>query len=125
MRSILGSLAGMMAAVLVLGAPAGAADRCTQDQLVVDGIALATTMCVPAPENGHVEVSETYVHGDVTITRTLAIDMVSGATIARALDDVPLDLLGSTKRLRVTLAYSNGLASLEHALVLPGALVLK
>lgn len=125
MRRIVRSLAGATAAFLATTASAGAADRCTQDSLVVDGSPIALTLCAAAPDADHVDVSETYARGSARITRTLPIDVVRGAAVARAIDDVPLDQLGSTKRLRVTVAYRDGSATLEHALLLPGAVVLK
>jgi hypothetical protein len=55
----------------------------------------------------------------------LTIDIVDGAPVTRAVDDIPLTDLGSNKQLHITIAYRSGSAVLEHALLLPGAVVLK
>jgi hypothetical protein len=65
------------------------------------------------------------VRGAQRLSRPLTIDVVKGATITRAVDDVPLADLGSAKQLHLTIAYRNGEAVLEHALLLPGAVVIK
>jgi hypothetical protein len=72
-----------------------------------------------------VTVTETFVRGGQRLTRPLTIEVVSGASVTRAVDDVPLTELGSNKQLHLTIAYRPGEASLEHALLLPGAVVLK
>ena len=125
MRRIVRSLAGATATFLAASANAGAADRCTQDTLTVEGNPVVVGLCASQAEGGRVTVSETFSRGGASITRTLPIDVVNGAAVARGVDDVPLNELGSTKRLRVTVSYRGGTPTLEHALLLPGALVLK
>ena len=83
------------------------------------------TFCVAGPPAARVTVTETFVRGEQRLSRPLPIDTVSGATVTRAVDDVPLTDLGSNKQLHLTIAYRNGEATLEHALLLPGAVVLK
>jgi hypothetical protein len=99
-------------------------ENCTHDTLAVDGGPIAATFCVGAPAD-HVTVTETFSRGAQHMTRPLEIDVVSGASVTRAVDDVALADLGSNQQLHLTIAYRNGRATLEHALLLPGALVLK
>ncbi len=107
-------------------AAAGAdSDRCTHESWGVDGLPLSATLCVAADPGAHVIVSETFARNGQTLQRTLEIDPVSGAEVARAIDTVPLDAIGSPKQLHLTVAYRGGLAAVEHALLLPGAVVLK
>jgi hypothetical protein len=113
---------------LILGpAAAGAdpADRCTHESWSVDGLPLIATFCVPAQPGAPVVVSETFARNGQSLERSLDIALVNGAETARALDTVPLDAVGSAKQLHLTVAYRNGRASVEHALLLPGAVVLK
>jgi hypothetical protein len=85
----------------------------------------AATFCVSGPSAGRVTVTETFVRGAQHLSRPLTIDVVNGATVTRTVDDVPLADLGSAKQLHLTIAYRGGEATLEHALLLPGAVVLK
>ena len=126
MRLLARSLAGTTVAFLAAGATALAqGDNCTHDTLTIDGIPTAASFCVSGPPATRVTVTETFAHGDQHMTRPLQIDIVSGATVTRAVDDVPLIDFGSNKQLHLTIAYRGGQAVLEHALLLPGALVLK
>ena len=100
-------------------------DRCTSDVLAVDGEPVSATFCVSGSPAQQVIVGETFARGGRTFSRALSIDLVNGATVTRAIDDVPLAQLGSNKELHLTIAYQDGTATLEHALLLPGAIVLK
>jgi hypothetical protein len=104
---------------------AQSSDRCTHDVLTVDGTPIDATFCASAPAVARVTVTETFTRGTQTISRPLPIDLVSGATVTRAVDDVPMTEFASPKTLHLTIAYQNGTAILEHALLLPGAIVLK
>jgi hypothetical protein len=127
MRTIARSLAGTIV-VLLLG-PAGAAadpnSRCTHDAWNVDGLPLSVSLCVPGERAPHVVVSETFSRNGQSFARSLEIDVVDGADATRAIDTVPLAEVGSPRSLHLTVAYRNGTASVEHALLLPGAVVLK
>jgi hypothetical protein len=126
MRLLASSLAGTTVAFLAAGATALAqGENCTHDSLTVDAAAVLATFCVSGPAAARVTVTETFVRGTQRLTRPLAIDIVHGATVTRAVDDVPLTDLGSSKQLHLTIAYRSGEAVLEHALLLPGAVVLK
>jgi hypothetical protein len=126
MRLLARSLAGTTVAFLAAGATALAqGDNCTHDTLTIDGAPTAASFCVSGPPAAQVTVSETFVRGAQSLTRPLTIAVVDGASVTRAVDDVPLTDLGSNKQLHITIAYRAGTAVLEHALILPGALVLK
>jgi hypothetical protein len=128
MRTIARSLAGTIAGILLLAPVAALADpaaRCTHDGWNVGGQPLSATLCVPAPAAGHVTVTATYARAGASLTRTLDLDLENGTDVTREIDTVPLDTLGSAMALRVTIAYRNGQAAIEHALLLPGAVVLK
>jgi hypothetical protein len=127
MRTVAGSLAGWAAAMTAAAGIAGAqtADRCTRETFPVDGAPLAIAVCVPADARVPVAATETFTRGSASFDRTLTIDVVRGAAVTRAVDEVPLDRLGSPKRLHLTIAYRDGTATIEHALLLPGAVVLK
>jgi hypothetical protein len=126
MRLLARSLAGTTVAFLAVGATALAqGENCTRDALAIDGTPIAATFCVSGPPAARVTVNETFVHGDKRLSRPLTIDVVNGATVTRAVDDVSLVELGSDKQLHLTIAYRNGKVELEHALLLPGAVVLK
>jgi hypothetical protein len=45
--------------------------------------------------------------------------------VSRGVDDVPLNPLGLSSTLHLTLTYADGKVSVEHALLLPGAVPLK
>lgn len=125
MRLLARSLAGTTVAFLAAGATALAqGDNCTHDVLTIDGTPMSAGFCA-GTSGGHVTVTETFVRGSQRLTRTLPIEVVDGAAVTRAVDDIPLTDLGSNKQLHVTIAYRAGTALLEHALLLPGAVVLK
>jgi len=127
MRTVVGSLAGWVAALIAASGIAGAqpAARCSHESFPVDGSPLAVTLCAPPDVTSPLALTETLARGSASFERTLTIDVVRGASVTRAVDEIPLDPLGSTKHLHLTIAYRDGNATIEHALLLPGALVLK
>ncbi len=126
MRLLARSLAGTTVAFLAAGAAALAqGENCTHDTLTVEGAPTAATFCVSGPPAKRVTVTETFTRGAQHLSRPLTIDVVDGAPVTRAVDDVPLAEFGSDKQLHLTIAYRAGAATLEHALLLPGAVVLK
>ena len=126
MRVLARFLTGTTLAFLAAGATALAqAEKCTHDTLTIEGTPTAATFCVAGSPGARVTVTETFVRGAQHLTRPLTIYVVDGATVTRAVDTVPLDELGASKQLHLTIAYRSGQAILEHALLLPGALVLK
>jgi hypothetical protein len=117
-----------LAAVLVASAGIAAAqsgDACTHDSFPVDGTPVAVTLCASPASANAVAIAETLTRGSATFNRSLSVEVVRGASVTRTVDDVPLGALGSTKLLHLTIAYRDGKAAIEHALLLPGAVVLK
>ena len=116
------------AAVLVLTAATAASaqsDRCTKDALTIEGAPVTATICIPAGATGpKLAVTETLVGGTATIRHTTSFDLLP-AGVSRTVDDIALDRLGSRRTLHVTLAYREGIVTLEHALLLPGAIPVK
>jgi hypothetical protein len=128
MRTIGRSLAGTLAGILISSPLIAGADptgRCTHESWSVDGLPLAATFCVPSGSSNHVVVGETFARNGATFSRSLDVELVNGVDVARAIDTVPLDAVGSSKQLHLTFAYHNGTVAVEHALLLPGAIVLK
>jgi hypothetical protein len=127
MRHLVRSLAGTTVAFLVAAGTvlAQSGDRCTSDALTVDGKSLDATFCVSGPPARQVVVNETFALGTQSFSRPLSVEVVAGANVTRTIDEVPLEPFGSTKQLHLTIAYQGGTATLEHALLLPGAVVLK
>ena len=126
MRLLARFLGGTLAGFLAAGAAALAqGDNCTHDTFTVDGALTTATFCVAGPPAARVTVNETFARAGKQFSRPLTIDVVSGASVTRKVDDVPLTELGADKQLHLTVAYRSGEAVLEHALLLPGAVVLK
>lgn len=128
MRLAAGPLAGIAAALVLAGGCAASAqpDRCSRESLPLDGGAIAVTLCVSGEAAaGRIQIAETYARGSASVSRAQTIDVVAGADATRALNDVPLDPLGVRKSLHVTIVYRDGQATVEHAMLLPGAIVLK
>lgn len=126
MRFLARSLAATTVAFLVtVTAALAQSENCTHDSFTIDGVPTAATFCVAGATGARVTVAETFVRGGQRMTRPLAIDVVSGAAVTRAVDDAPLGEIGSNKVLHMTIAYYGGEATLEHALLLPGAVVVK
>jgi hypothetical protein len=127
MRTVVRSLAGWAAALAATSgyALAQPADRCSRESFPIDGNPLAITVCAPADAQSPVGIAETFARGTASFERTLSVDVVRGAKVTRAVDEISLDQVGVAKRLHLTIAYRDGRATIEHALLLPGALVLK
>lgn len=117
-------------ALLAFGAaalPAGAQNpqRCSREAFPVNGQSIEVTVCAGTPAGRSVPVSETFSRGGKTFTRSVALDVLPGAAVSRAIDDASLTTFGLPYTLHLTLAYRAGAASIEHALLLPGAVPLK
>jgi hypothetical protein len=124
MRSFVAVLALFVASI----APALAqpAQRCAQDTFPVGGQSVAVTVCAGAPDGGKsVPITETLKNGSSSFNRTTTIEVLPGASASRTVDDVSLVPLGLPYTLHLTLAYRGGAVTIEHALLLPGAVPLK
>lgn len=128
-------------AALAMAVAAGAASRspaladCSSDAFTIDGKALVVGICTlerrpatraKAPSGDAETLQETIsLKGHAALIRTTAYSRLSSDATARTIDDVPLQSLGIAKTLHMTLAVRGGNARLEHALLVPGAVVLK
>jgi hypothetical protein len=124
MRSSVAILALLAASV----APALAqpASRCSRDVFPVAGQSLSVTVCGGAPASGKtVAVTETFKNAKGSFDETTTIEVLPGAAASRAVHDVSLAPLGLQYTLHLTLAYREAAVTIEHALLLPGAVPLK
>jgi hypothetical protein len=101
------------------------ADPCSHDSFEVDGKPLGVTVCAAAPSSGKVAVTQTFKSGGAAFSQPATIELLNGASISRTVADVALSPVGSPRTLHLTLAYREGTVSVEHALLLPGAIPLK
>jgi len=108
----------------VSAAQAQPAQRCTRDTFDVNG-PVTVTVCAGAADGRNVAVTETVKAAAGSFTHTTAIEVLAGASASRTIDDLSLAQLKLPYTLHLTLAYRDGAASIEHALLLPGAVPLK
>ena len=102
------------------------ASRCSRDVFPVAGQPLTVTVCAGAPDGGKtVTVSETFKTAKASFDQTTSIEVLPGAAASRAVHDVSLAPLGLQYTLHLTLAYREAAVTIEHALLLPGAVPLK
>ncbi len=122
MRTFVAFLAFLVAGISA--AQAQPTQRCSHDTFDVNG-PVTVTVCAGAPEGRNVAVTETVKAAGGSFTHTTAIEVLPGASASRTVDDLSLAQLKLPYTLHVTLAYRDGTASIEHALLLPGAVPLK
>jgi hypothetical protein len=124
MRTFAAALALLAAsAVPALAQPA---QRCSHDTFSVGGQPVAVTACAGAPDSGKtVAVTETFKNATASFSHAVSIEVLPGAAASRAVDDVSLAPLGLQYTLHLTLAYREAAVTIEHALLLPGAVPLK
>ncbi|HEY0615432.1 MAG TPA: hypothetical protein VGC96_12350 [Candidatus Elarobacter sp.] len=102
------------------------AQRCSHDSFAVGGQPVAVTVCAGAPDSGKtVAVTETFKNAAASFNHSTSIEVLPGAAASRAVDDVSLAPLGLPYTLHLTLAYREAAVTIEHALLLPGAVPLK
>ena len=102
------------------------ASRCSRDAFSVGGQPVTVTVCAGAPDGGKtVAVTETFKNAASSFNHVASIEVLPGAAASRAVDDVSLAPLGLQYTLHLTLAYRDAAVSIEHALLLPGAVPLK
>jgi hypothetical protein len=124
MRTFVAALA-LFAASLAPALPQPA-QRCSRDAFPVGGQSVTVTVCAGAPDSGKsVAVTETFKNAATSFSKTASIEVLAGASASRMVDDVSLAPLGLPFTLHLTLAYRNAAVSVEHALLLPGAVPLK
>jgi|HubBroStandDraft_6_1064221.scaffolds.fasta_scaffold418791_2 hypothetical protein len=116
---------------------------CSDDTFQIEGHAVRVSICAPvalpapaAPPKGRGEresrdvrpqlaLQESFSSGGASFSRSLPVEIVEGSDRSRALDDVPLDKLGISKTLHLTIGFRLGSVQLEHALLVPGAIPLR
>jgi len=102
------------------------ASRCSKDVFPVAGQSVSVTVCAGAPDGAKtVAVTESFKNAKASFDQSTSIEVVPGASASRAVQDVSLAPLGLQYTLHVTLAYREAAVSIEHALLLPGAVPLK
>jgi hypothetical protein len=120
-----------VAVLALLAASAGSvlaqpAQRCSSETFSVGGQPVKVTVCAGAPDGGKtVAVTETFKSGSGSFNHSASIEVLPGASASRAVDDVSLAPLGLQFTLHLTLAYREAAVTVEHALLLPGAVPLK
>ena len=102
------------------------AQRCSRDTFPVGGQSVAVTVCAGAPDSGKsVAVTESFKTTAASFNHSSSIEVLPGAAASRTVEDVSLAPLGLQYTLHLTLAYRQAAVSIEHALLLPGAVPLK
>ncbi len=102
------------------------AQRCSHDTFSVAAQPVTVTVCAGAPDGAKtVAVTETFKNAATSFNHTTSIEVLRGAAASRAVDDVSLSPLGLQYTLHMTLAYREAAVTIEHALLLPGAVPLK
>jgi hypothetical protein len=122
---ILGAVFALLAASAAAASAQPAGQRCSNDVFSVAGQSVAVTVCAGASDGASVAITETAKSGSKTASHATSIGILAGASTSRSVDDLSLAPLGLAYTLHLTLAYHGGAASLEHALLLPGAVPLK
>ncbi len=124
MRTFVAAL--VLVAASAASASAQPAQRCSHETFPVAGQPVTVTVCAGAPDSGRsVLVGETFKNAATSFAHTTSIEVLPGAAASRTVDDVTLAPLGLQFTLHLTLAYRDAAVSIEHALLLPGAVPLK
>lgn len=111
--------------VAATAAAAAQPSRCSGEVFPIGGQSVAVTICAAPAEGSSAAITETVKSGSKSFSHATSIDVLPGAAVSRSVDDLSLSPLGLAYTLHLTLAYRNGAASVEHALLLPGAVPLK
>lgn len=124
--SIMRTFAAALAVLALIPAPALAqAQRCAHESFDIQGKTVVVAACPGSPEARSVPITETLKSGSSSLTHSGAIELLPGASVSRGIDDVALSTLGITGTLHLTLAYHENSITIEHAMLLPGAIPLK
>ena len=123
MRTFVAAVA--LFALGTLPALAQPAQRCSKESFPVGGQTVAVTVCAAPAEGKSVAVTETFKGATASFTHGTTIEVLSGASASRGVDDVSLTPLGVPYTMHLTLVHREGGVTIEHALLLPGAVPLK
>jgi hypothetical protein len=115
-------LAALTFAVLPLCA--AAAPECAHDTFTIGGTPVAVNACAAPARKGAVPVALALTGPKGSVQSNASIELIDGG-VSRAIDDVDLAGMGLGYTLHLTLAYRGGAVTIEHALLLPGAVPLK
>lgn len=121
-------LASLLALVL-LPQPAAATDPCTHRSVSIEGMPVEITLCATAQRPGasaagktvEITVSEEFKGPKGAFSRSASLEFLGGVAVSRTIDDVPIERLGVPRTLHMTLSLRGGTVTLEHAMLLPGA----
>ncbi|MEO6836332.1 MAG: hypothetical protein ABI231_10570 [Candidatus Tumulicola sp.] len=118
-------------AATVLSCAAAAQARCTQETLNVRGTPVTLGYCVAGPPRANgadeivVPVSASYASPGGSFGRQRELHFVAGENASRILESLPLNRLGMTGVLHLTLVFAGGLVRVEGALLTPGGITIK
>jgi hypothetical protein len=128
MRTAAGAFALILGCAVTFAWAGAAAPPCSTDTFTIDGNPLAVEVCAPAESLAGTKVTLTErftLKGQAPLERPLVMEVLPKAGTSRSIDDVSLSKLGIEKTLHLTILFKLGSASLEHALLVPGAIALK
>jgi hypothetical protein len=124
----------MVARILVMTAllvcaplPGWADDGCSHDSFNIDGTQVAAILCAPAQAKpaGAVSVNATFSTKTANFNKSISLDVLPGQPQSRGIEEVSLAPLGLAHSLYMTVTYGAGKVTLAHAVLLPGAVILK
>ncbi len=124
------ALAAATALMLATRAAAQPSTHCTHEILNVRGVPVSASYCVIAagPAAGHdlpVRVQGAFTSARGSVSHDALLRFLAGAATSRAMDDVPLDRLGMSGTLHLTLELRGGLVHIDGAMITPGAIWVK
>ena len=108
---------------------AAVAAPCTHRSLRIEGMPVALTLCTLGQRPGssaagktvEVSVTEDFEGPKGAFRRAATLEFLGGVAVSRTIDDVAIEPLGLSGTLHMTLALKEGNVTLEHAMLLPGA----
>jgi hypothetical protein len=118
----------LIALCLAGGALASAQDEatCHHDQLALPSGPISIALCPSAdPDGKNLALRLTLSRDGSTLTHNVQIGAVSGADVMHLVRDIPLADFGLSNTLHATVRVDRNGGTIEHALLLPGAIVLK
>lgn len=107
------------------------ASHCTRDTLFIRGEPVTATLCVTSSSRAaggselRVGLTETYSAPRGTLSQPVALTFIAGEATSRVIEDLPLERLGMTGTLHLTLGLRGGLVRIENAILTPGAITVK
>lgn len=129
-RALLAS--SLAVALLPSFSRAAQADPCTHRSLAIQGMPVTITLCTTGQRPGSSAAGKTLVVGlqeefqgpKGSFSRTTSLEFLGGVAVSRTFDDVAIDRLGVARTLHMTLSLRGGSVTLEHAMLVPGAVPL-